>query len=92
MKKSVGAVLSAVALSSLILTGCTSKTTTPPPQVEIPASALSTTYTGKSPDGKLEARIIVSGKVAIVEMVTTDWTWNPTFAKADPGADGKSVV
>jgi len=89
VKKSIGAILIAVALSSLVLSGCARKTASPP-AVETPAP-LSTTFTGKSPDGKLEARVIVSGKVAMVEMVTTDWTWNPTYAKADPGTDVRNA-
>lgn len=78
MKKKIMVSMMAVAMAGLIVTGCSKpaeKTAekpadpkpTPAQTTEKPAS---TSVSGKSADGKLEAKLTVSGSVALIELNT----------------------
>lgn len=66
-------------------------TQTEPPKVDIPKPSTQT-FSAKSADGKLEVKVILAGKVASVELVAKDWTWNSAHAKEEPGKDVKNVA
>lgn len=67
------------------------ETKTDPPKVDLPKPTTQT-FSAKSTDGKLEAKVIVAGQVASVELVTKDWAWNSTHAKEEPGQDVKNAA
>lgn len=94
--KKIAAAMATLALAGAVLAGCskpaekpaTTPAATTPAQPEI-AKPASTTYTGKSADGKLEVKLVVAGKVASVEMTTKDWTWMAPPAKDAKNEAGK---
>ncbi len=89
--KKIAATMAAFALAGAVLAGCSKpaekpaeKPATTTTQPEIPKAA-STTFTGKSADGKLEVKVVVAGKVASIEMKATGFTF-----VAPPAKDAKN--
>lgn len=84
--------LTATALAlaaAVVMAGCSKPAVQP---VEKPAAAASAqpdanapaVFTAKSADGRLETKVIVSGKVASVENVIKEFAWNAAFASKTP--------
>ena len=90
------AVAGLIGLTGLIMAGCSKLAQKPAAGSAGQLAAAATMapdvvrFLAKSADGKLEARVVVSGKVASVEMAATGWTWNANFASKSP-VDPKNV-
>jgi predicted small lipoprotein YifL len=88
--------LMALLVAAALFAGCSQSKPAEQPKTEAPkqtetkkeepkaAAPVSTEFTGKSADGKLEVKVKVSGKVALVEMAAKDFAWNATFASKTP--------
>lgn len=92
--------LMALVVAAAVFTGCSQSKPAEQPKAEAPKAeapkteapaALSTEFNGKSADGKLEAKLKVSGKVALLEMNAQEFVWNKTFASKTP-KDPKNVA
>lgn len=81
MKKTAIRIVAPALVAMMILIGCTQSASKPGAAAEQPAAA---TFSAKSTDGRLEAKVVVAGKVAMVELKAADFDLNPTFASETP--------
>jgi hypothetical protein len=88
MRKMMAA-FATLALAGSVLAGCSkAEPTKEQPkaaeQKNEQKAAATSSFTGKSADGKLEVKVTPAGEVASVEMKAKDWKWNATFASKEP--------
>lgn len=80
--------LMALVVAAAIFAGCSQSKPAEQPQTEAPKTeapaTIGTEFAGKSADGSVEAKLKVSGKVALLEVNAKDFTWNKTFAAKEP--------